>query len=74
MDAATDPADQWHVLRCVRPPARAPHSISAATGRCDVSSPTPMVLAASFVSMVVNLRLNTLENSADAVAKEQSNT
>ena len=55
MDAATDPADQWHVLRCVRPPARAPHSISAATGRCDVPSPTPIVLDASFVSMVANL-------------------
>ena len=23
MDAATDRADQWHVLPCVRPPARA---------------------------------------------------
>ena len=23
MDAATDPADQWHVLPCVRQPARA---------------------------------------------------
>ena len=54
--------------------ALAPHSISAATGRCNVSSPTFLVLAASFVSMVANLRLNTLENSADAVAKEQSNT
>ena len=75
MDAATDPADQWHVLPCVhRRRALAPHSISAATGRCDVSSPTPMVLAASFVSMVANLRLKTHENSADAVAKEQSTT
>jgi len=58
MDAATDPADQWHVLPwCVRPPARSsrhiplPRPLGAA-----VSSPTPTVLDASFVSMVANLR------------------
>ena len=68
MDAATDRADQWHVLPCVRPPARAlvPHSISAATGCCDVSSPTPVVLDASFVSMVANLRSTRYENSCCA--------
>ena len=57
MDAATDPAEQWHVLPCVTPPARAlaPNSKNAATGRCEVSSPTPVMLDASFVSMVANL-------------------
>ena len=73
MDAATDRADQTHVLPCVRP-ALAPNSTSAAIGRCDVSSQTPVVLDASLVSMVANLRLKTHENSADAVAKEQSTT
>ena len=37
------------------PRALAPHSISAATGRCGVPSPTPTVLDASFGSMVANL-------------------
>ena len=47
--------------------ALAPHSISAATGRCNVSSPTPAVLDASFVSMVANLTSSTLEHEDQVI-------
>ena len=57
-----------------RPRALAPNFISAATGHCNVSSLTPIVLDASFVSMVANLRLNTVENSADALVGYQAQT
>ena len=57
----------WHVLPCARTArvrSLAPDSISAAIARCNASSPTFLVLGASFVSMPADLCSTTRQNSS----------